>query len=349
MASIGQTLREEREARNISIEEIASATKIVPRYLDALEADRLDQMPGGFFIRGIIRTYAKSIGLDPEEVLNRYKEAGLIEAAAPERKIFPKFAPKASPRPEPAETVTPVVPAEPAPAIEPAPAAEPEAPPDLEKASPSVHFEEAPKPRLSEAARKRILAWTWRGLAAVLLVAVIIIVWPSRHPKAGEPQPGTNAAVAMVPPPPTTAPGTTPSSATAAPTGSTGLSAPRSETATAPATQAEPASPEPAPAAEKVWQGLTIEITFQAETWIQVRTDGELKINGLFPPGSSARAQADEHLLIHTGNAGGFTFRLNGQPAKPLGRSGQVLTDIRITLENIKDFLESPSSGLPTG
>jgi hypothetical protein len=124
---------------------------------------------------------------------------------------------------------------------------------------------------------------------------------------------------------------------------------------TAPAAQAEPAPPEPsattglAPAAEKVWKGLTIEITFLAETWIQVRTDGELKINGLFPPGSTARAQADEHLLIHTGNAGGFTFRLNGQPAKPLGRSGQVLTDIRITLENIKDFLESPSSSLPTG
>lgn len=337
MASLGQALREEREARNISIEEIASATKIVPRYLEALEADRLDQMPGGFFIRGIIRTYAKSIGLDPEEVLNRYKEAGLLEAAAPENKIFPKFPPKAAPRPEPAETVAPVVPAEPAPAFEPAPAAEPEAPQDLEKASPTVHFEEAPKPRLSEAARRRILAWTWRGLAAGLLVAVIIIVWPSRRHKADEPQPATTAVEAVVPPPPTTTPGTTPSSA------------PRSETLTAPAAQAEPASPEPAPAAEKVWKGLTIEITFQAETWIQVRTDGELKINGLFPPGSTARAQADDRLLIHTGNAGGFTFRLNGQPAKPLGRSGQVLTDIRITLENIKDFLESASSGLPTG
>jgi cytoskeleton protein RodZ len=348
MASLGQELREEREARNISIEEIASATKIVPRYLEALEADRLDQMPGGFFIRGIIRTYARSVGLDPEEVLNRYKAAGLLEPAAPERKVFPRFAPKAPPRPEPAETVTPVVPAEPAPAIEPAPAAALEAPPDIEKASPTVHFEEAPKPRLSEAARKRLLAWTWRGLAAVLLVAVIIVVWPSRRHKADEPQPGRTAAEAVVPPP-TTAPGTTPSSV------------PRSETVTGPAVQAEPAPSEPsptaaptgstgpAPAAEKVWKGLTIEITFQAETWIQVRTDGELKIDGLFPPGSTARAQADERLLIHTGNAGGFTLRLNGQPAKPLGRSGQVLTDIKITLENIKDFLESPSSGQPTG
>ena len=284
MASLGQALREEREARNISIEEIASATKIVSRYLEALEADRLDQMPGGFFIRGIIRTYAKSVGLDPEEVVNRYKAAGLLEAAAPERKIFPKLAPMAAARPEPAEPVTPVtpvtpvVPAEPAPAIEPAPAAEPEAPPDIEKASPTVHFEEAPKPRLSEAARKRILAWTWRGLAAVLLVAVIIVVWPSRRHKADEPQPGRTAAEAVVPPTATNTPGTTPSSAA------------RPETVTAPAAQAEPAPPGPsattglAPAAEKAWKGLTVEITFQAETWIQVRTDGELKIDGLFPP-----------------------------------------------------------------
>jgi cytoskeleton protein RodZ len=347
MASIGQALREEREARNISIEEIASATKIVPRYLEALEADRLEQMPGGFFIRGIIRTYAKSVGLDPEEVLNRYKAAGLLEAAAPEKKIFPRFAPRPAPQPEPAETVAPpVVPVEPVAAIEPVAAAEPEAPPDLEKAPHTVHFEEAPKPKLSEAARKRILAWTWRSLAAVALVAVIIFVWPSRRHKTDEPQPRTAAAEAVVSPPPANEPGTTPSSSTPSDPGA----APAAQVKPAPsATTGLPETIGPAPAPEEVWKGLTIEITFQAETWIQVRTDGELKIEGLFPPGSTARARADGRLLIHTGNAGGFTFRLNGQPAKPLGRSGQVLTDIKITLDNIKDFLEVPSSGLPTG
>jgi hypothetical protein len=107
--------------------------------------------------------------------------------------------------------------------------------------------------------------------------------------------------------------------------------------------------PEALPAAEEVWKGVTIEITFRAATWIQVRTDGTLKVDGIFPAGATARAQADERLLIHTGNAGGFTFRLNGKPAKPLGRSGQVLTDIAITPENFRDFLESPPSDLPTG
>src|SRR4030043_451988 len=113
MASLGQTLKEEREARNISIEEIAAATKIVPRYLEALEADRLDIMPGGFFIRGIIRTYARFLGLDGDEVLARYKTAGLV--AEPERKrhSFLKPAPESAPRLAPAPPARPGPPAEP--------------------------------------------------------------------------------------------------------------------------------------------------------------------------------------------------------------------------------------------
>ncbi len=84
MASLGQELREEREGRHISIEEIASATKIVSRYLKALESDHLDIMPGEFFIKGIIRAYSRAIGLDGEAVLAKYKAAGLI--GEPERK-----------------------------------------------------------------------------------------------------------------------------------------------------------------------------------------------------------------------------------------------------------------------
>ena len=60
-------------------------------------------------------------------------------------------------------------------------------------------------------------------------------------------------------------------------------------------------------------------------------------------------AQADERILIHTGNAGGFSFLLNGKAAKRLGRSGQVITDIKITPDNLKDFLEAETPGPPAG
>ncbi len=317
MASLGQALREEREVRNISLEEIASATKIVPRYLEALESDHLDRMPGGFFVKGIIRTYARAIGLDPEEVLARYQAAGLLSGPerGPQVPSMPSLA--SVPQFEPAPTAPPVLPAEPATPPEAAPPAD-------EQAAPPLLFEEALRPRLSPAARKRIFAWAWRTAAALAVIAIIIVLRPSWRPRPAEPGSGTVAAQAETPPAPE--------------------SQPLSQAASQPASK-----PDAPPVAEEVWKGVTIEISFQAATWIQVRTDGILKVDGIFPAGATARAHADETLLIQTGNAGGFSFRLNGRPAKPLGRSGQLRTDIKITPENFRDFLESPSSDLPTG
>jgi cytoskeletal protein RodZ len=72
MASIGQELKRERELRGISLKEIAEATKINLRFLRALEEDRFDMLPEKFFTRGIIRTYAKYLGLDEQVALNTY-------------------------------------------------------------------------------------------------------------------------------------------------------------------------------------------------------------------------------------------------------------------------------------
>ena len=97
MGALGQELKKQRESRNISLDEMASSTKIVGRYLQALEEDRFDAMPGGFFIKGILRTYAVYVGLDPDEVLARYREAGLFEEPARARSAAPDAGP-ASPR-----------------------------------------------------------------------------------------------------------------------------------------------------------------------------------------------------------------------------------------------------------
>ncbi len=75
MASIGQELKRERELRSISLKEIADQTKINMRFLRALEEDRLDMMPEKFFTRGIIRSYAKYLGLDEQSILNTYLES----------------------------------------------------------------------------------------------------------------------------------------------------------------------------------------------------------------------------------------------------------------------------------
>jgi cytoskeleton protein RodZ len=75
MIPIGQDLKRERELRGISLEEIAEATKINPRFLRELEEDNLDALPGEFFVRGIIREYAKYLGLNEHDVLNTYLES----------------------------------------------------------------------------------------------------------------------------------------------------------------------------------------------------------------------------------------------------------------------------------
>jgi len=79
MASIGQELKRERGLRGITLREISESTKISLRFLQALEDDQLDLIPGRFFIKGILRTYAKYIGLDEEHFLNKYYEETLLK------------------------------------------------------------------------------------------------------------------------------------------------------------------------------------------------------------------------------------------------------------------------------
>lgn len=78
MALIGIELKRERELRGITLQEISDTTKINLRYLRDLEEDRLDNLPGSFFIKGIIRSFAKYIGLDENTILNSYYESELL-------------------------------------------------------------------------------------------------------------------------------------------------------------------------------------------------------------------------------------------------------------------------------
>ena len=64
MEPFGPWLRQERERRGITLEDISTSTKIRIRFLEAVEQDRLDLLPGGIIRRGFIRAYANYIGID---------------------------------------------------------------------------------------------------------------------------------------------------------------------------------------------------------------------------------------------------------------------------------------------
>jgi len=70
--TFGERLKRERELREVTLEEITSATRIGPRFLDALENEDWDKLPGGVFNRGFVRSIARYLGLDEEAFLAEY-------------------------------------------------------------------------------------------------------------------------------------------------------------------------------------------------------------------------------------------------------------------------------------
>ena len=75
LASFGEELRREREIRGISLKEIADATKISKRFLEAIERNDHRTLPAPVFTRGFIREYARYLGLNADEIVNRYNFA----------------------------------------------------------------------------------------------------------------------------------------------------------------------------------------------------------------------------------------------------------------------------------
>jgi cytoskeletal protein RodZ len=85
----GEHLKRERELRGVSVEEISAATRISTRFLEAIEADQWDQLPGGVFNRGFIRSIARYLGLDEDNLVAEY---ALSVNAASDARLAPQDA-----------------------------------------------------------------------------------------------------------------------------------------------------------------------------------------------------------------------------------------------------------------
>jgi cytoskeletal protein RodZ len=100
--TFGERLKRERELREVTLSEIASATRIAPRFLEALENENWVQLPGGVFGRGFVRTIARYLGLSEEDLLSEYDlargESADSPALRPEQRIPspPKWLPAAA-------------------------------------------------------------------------------------------------------------------------------------------------------------------------------------------------------------------------------------------------------------
>lgn len=67
--TVGQRLRQARLDRNISLDELQQITKIQKRYLEAIEEDFYEEMPGSFYVRAFVRQYAAAVGEDGDKLV----------------------------------------------------------------------------------------------------------------------------------------------------------------------------------------------------------------------------------------------------------------------------------------
>ena len=72
MFDIGSSLREARVRQNLDFPELEERTKIRPKYLRALEDERFDILPAPTYVRGFLRSYAESLGLDGQPFVDEY-------------------------------------------------------------------------------------------------------------------------------------------------------------------------------------------------------------------------------------------------------------------------------------
>jgi cytoskeletal protein RodZ len=276
MELLGLELKQAREARGISMHEMAARTKISIPALECLERNDFSRLPGGIFGRAFVRAYAIEVGVDPDSAVTRF--AHLLEQS--EREAAAR---KAAARPE-------------------------------------VTLDD----RQFLQRQQRALLILRIGLAAAAIAIVAIAVWQGRAYWQRRQAAKIAAAAPADVTTPTPAPAAPPPASTSPPIAEAVLPPP-----------AAPVTPAPAPAASS----LVVEIVLTGDCWMTVSADGKPPAAArLFQAGEHHRVEADREILLDVGDAGAVQVTINGQNAKPLGKSGAHVRT-RITRDNAAAFL----------
>ncbi|MDT2764014.1 helix-turn-helix domain-containing protein [Enterococcus asini] len=85
VTKIGQTLRQARLNKNLSLDELQQITKIQRRYLEDIEAGDLESLPGTFYVRAFVRQYAQAVGEDGERLVAILDGKASFEPPLPKR------------------------------------------------------------------------------------------------------------------------------------------------------------------------------------------------------------------------------------------------------------------------
>nr|MCV4209477.1 DUF4115 domain-containing protein [Roseomonas sp. SXEYE001] len=310
-ARVGKELRDARLALGATLEEVADSLRINRRYLAALEEGRSDELPGSTYALGFVRTYARALGLDADDLARRYRENGVVKRGQTDL-VFPEPVPE---RGIPAGVVILI---------------------GMivmvgayavwwnwsGSADRAVDQVPPPPARVEEAARE-----ARQAVPPIDLAPVLPSTPAQTNPGAGAGRPGVTppspGVQAGTPAPP---PGSAESPAAALP-GSAPPAAP-----TTPTAPAEPPS--------------RIILRATEDSWVQIRDPraGQTVLNRVLRSGESFAVPRDG-LVMSTGKAQGLELVVDGQPSPVLvGRVG-VVRDIALN----PDQLRQPRPAAGTG
>ena len=331
MASLGEKLKESRLKQGLSLDEIAGKTRIQIHFLEAIEQDRLEKIPGDFFRKSFVRQYATTLGLDPDEFETtteiQFGSFGSSNASLHERLSLPE---------------------------------QPDLPP-LPTAG----------GRSSSAFRQVFLSvGLLVGVIAVCAVAYMIWEDAQSRERSGANTPEVTKTTESQPAPVAQAKPTV-SEETASEPSVSSVTPPTPSAAATPADTAPPAVPgiatpvaTPAPAAELTPTSAPpptpsgaspaptvhgsgsreIRLSANALTWVRVR-DGEKTVYvGTIDAGQSRVIRVSETAQILTGNAGGLNVVWQGSDVGKIGPVGQVRT---VTLTPAGASIQAPAPKTP--
>ncbi len=81
MFEIGNTLREARVRRNLTLQQVEEDIKIRVKYVQAMENEDWDVMPGVTYVKGFLRTYSTYLGLDPDVIIGEFRSRAMAPSA----------------------------------------------------------------------------------------------------------------------------------------------------------------------------------------------------------------------------------------------------------------------------
>jgi cytoskeletal protein RodZ len=302
MESVGEFFKQVRETKGLTVDEVASKTRIRTDFVKALEDGNFAKLPDQVFAKGFVRSYARSLGLDEEDAIHRFiQSAGSFYEKQDEReRLKVRQIEEDRKRQSNRKAVT-------------------------------IAISIAVLTLIFLLSREQSSVFR-RGAAEQGSATKRTTQSAKEIPSSTAREPERTAEVSKPTEMPAGAPKTTIDTLPRQEPVTSASAASRSEPETV--LTASPGSDGPLAgialnATETVGDGqLALDLEATELSWVVVQIDNGSPQESLLRPGEKAHWKGQDQFILTLGNAGGVKAELNGKPQKPFGPSGKVARDI---------------------